>query len=62
MNYLLHLMAQSDILEGVRFTTENLPTALKYMGIGMGSIFIALLIIYAFSLLLQKVFPADDEE
>lgn len=55
-------MAQSDILEGVRFTTENLPTALKYMGIGMGSIFIALLIIYAFSLLLQKVFPADDEE
>ena len=41
---------------GIRFTTENLPTAMSFMLQGMSGIFIGLLAIYLCSIALQKMF------
>ncbi len=40
--------------------SEQLMSAFELMGLGMVGIFIALLVIYAASLLLLKVFPDED--
>lgn len=39
------------------FTLRDLGDALKVMGLGMGGIFIALIVLYLISLLLLKLFP-----
>ena len=46
-----------DILEGLSFSPDSLPTTLRYLGIGMAGIFVALIVIYIVSIILQKVFP-----
>jgi len=45
-----------------QFTPESLKETLPLLGIGMGGIFIALLVIYLFSLLLQKALPEKKKE
>lgn len=41
----------------LELSTEFVPEALEIMMLGMGGIFIALFILYLFSILLLKVFP-----
>lgn len=67
MNYnsLLISLAQNqsqNITDGIKFTTENLSTALLFMGIGMSGIFIGLFIIYLASLALQKIFSGKNDQ
>lgn len=62
LSNILMLAADNEMFEGVRFTTELLPEALRFMVIGMAGIFVALFIIYLACIGLQKLFPEDSEE
>lgn len=59
MNFLLSNVPSdtTSFLGNLKFTTEHLSESLKIMAIGMGGIFAALIIIYIFSVVLQKIFP-----
>lgn len=51
-----------DILGDLRYAPETLKETLPKMAFGMGGIFLALLVIYIFSLLLQVVFPVEKSQ
>jgi|GEM_PF-4369688 len=46
-------------LDGIKFTLENLPEALKISAICMVGIFIVLGVIYFGSLILQRALPGE---
>jgi hypothetical protein len=46
-------------LDGIKFTLENLPEALRISAICMIGIFVVLGVIYLGSLILQKTLPVE---
>ncbi|MHB8961697.1 MAG: hypothetical protein ACYC5K_00895 [Saccharofermentanales bacterium] len=59
-NILFRMTASaSEVSEVLPTTAENVQTALVVMGKGMIGIFIALSVVYGFTLLLTWLFPSD---
>ena len=63
LNNIVRLAAENnDIMQGLGFTTDTLRDTLLCSAVGLGGIFAAMVIIYIFILLLQKLFPAKKAE